>query len=232
MAEDAARELPNLPLEDALQVVHAVWPPGDWRDRLVEDPSPLTSPAGQLSASRYLGGADSSGFERTMQLPLAGPQSLCWGGNPPTGTEADDGTRTHDTWLGKSARGFSSIPVLPGSSSIEPGTASRSCSLARFRPPHRSRFVPSPRATAQPEAERSPTSSRRPRGRPRHDPARCSPCVSDAPMAMLRPRDRGRSIVSSASETPGRPLSSDHRGRVFWCLPLSLGLVFGRSLPC
>jgi hypothetical protein len=36
-----------------------------------------------------------------MRLSLAVSQTVYWSGNGTVEAEADDGTRTHDTWLGK-----------------------------------------------------------------------------------------------------------------------------------
>jgi hypothetical protein len=59
---------------------------------------------GQLWASRYLGGADLSGSQRSIRVSPAVPKSSYQSRIWPSRARADDGTRTHDTWLGKPIR--------------------------------------------------------------------------------------------------------------------------------
>jgi hypothetical protein len=68
MAEDAARELPNLPLEDLLQLVHLY---AEWGRR-----SSTEQLCGGLSGSspRALGGSSTS---RRLQQTLARPEARC-----------------------------------------------------------------------------------------------------------------------------------------------------------
>jgi hypothetical protein len=113
-------------------------------------------------------------------------RGFLWSGRPGSNPR-------HNTWLGESTRGFSAIPVLPGSSSIEPGTASRSCSAYPVSPasPFQVRSIPTcKRAPGRKRTLAPPTHVVAHEPRPRHDPAcaaeRCGPGVRGASRTLYR----------------------------------------------